>query len=1251
MDNKSDNNVQYISTSNETIEKERKESYKNFFLTTGTFAVSEYIKSNFIDELIYDNTVITNFFNKTLAGQSFKYTTGVDWKYIIDKMRLSNIVMFDTVRRLEEGTPLRIGRTFQLSHLLMPIITGDKLTLDISAETVSKHTKYFSALLHSKGEKQLSDMNIKFGFRFQNGALYEKTSPMETGDVVLKHARLILDKYSLPSSERNKSSLYVNRILKQYHTLIGGGIDDKFGNRLVFETPDFFVIGGKSKTQMYFDLARSYGRVVMEKGTKVWDNLIGTIVDLIPHAEDSKIHKKISNFLNINLGTGGKYRQSVMRSMIDMIANQKKMIGAVVGYKILDAMVTGLAPEDSAWSKGIYAGLMTMGVNADVMYSELVSDHLQGYKEAQERIAPGSTSFTSIIGVPLALGMASATASYFKRLQELGSKGIVDSTVLAEQEAEILPKFLRNMLPEKMSEFKGTRWQRWGARGALLGLLLEAPFIPGALIGESSEEKKAIYSGKKDIPIKTNRWWSTSSVPYEGEKTKYFEKHPYYKTMQEAEVKSLYGDLKTKHKLDPFLHPFDYLRDPYRFEKMHQEDRPYPVYGMDISTGSFLGKLYEKTIGAIIKPDVINKEKLKEVITPIEGKSNEEALKEYIKKQIFDIKEPIGEDEASLIAEKKLLPRSSIAYTPHSEAVNWSWEAFKDFIGVKGWTIGLTEDFFGVPYNQQIDQLSRSGEATNIGRAVKEANLGGLLGATEQQRRYIPTSVNTLRDRRNPLINNMPSWLPGDEDRYWLDFHRGDPFTKLEHGETRLPGPGYEALYPILKGIDPENYPDIFKFKILSDVALGSDSYYKIKNQIEKREEKHELSEYEQKILEKVREQEKARNKKKEFQEYKTEEELKDASIIHKIITKYSENLFHGMEKILPTEPLTFFRPAGKFIHQRSAIEDYQKTQLEGPDTAIWTKPYEHFIKPSILQFGRLLNSDYIDKTIIEKRQIDDYFDKLKYLKNRELYEQALEDKDYKTAEKYKNKYQKTMQGVVTSDIDTDQEILKSYISLPENEKPYFENFVNTSIENREKILKMVPESVGELYKTIWKRKDVIDKPDLNDVEKYKVIKKDIKQEEENLQKQYPDEYKQYLENKKKNKNLKFKEYIADKQALEYVMAKGGLPDKDFSGWDPRIDMDKIKLRTVQLMNDDIYKYGFWKTDVKELNRYISILNDENIEHIAEKLQKEQIDKIKIESQVEDALYDNGFKIKKIVIGDKKPYKDVDLNIEMNNDE
>ena len=57
------------------------------------------------------------------------------------------------------------------------------------------------------------------------------------------------------------------------------------------------------------------------------------------------------------------------------------------------------------------------------------------------------------------------------------------------------------------------------------------------------------------------------------------------------------------------------------------------------------------------------------------------------------------------------------------------------------------------------------------------------------------------------------------------NFKVGDPYVQIDDGYARLPGAGYEALHPELKDVNPEDYPDIHKLRILSDVAPYSREY------------------------------------------------------------------------------------------------------------------------------------------------------------------------------------------------------------------------------------------------------------------------------------------------------------------------------------------------------------------------------------------------------------------------------------------
>jgi hypothetical protein len=123
---------------------------------------------------------------------------------------------------------------------------------------------------------------------------------------------------------------------------------------------------------------------------------------------------------------------------------------------------------------------------------------------------------------------------------------------------------------------------------------------------------------------------------------------------------------------------------------------------------------------------------------------------------------------------------------------------------------------------------------TNVSRRYYERELGAGLGPSpsmkehfgysEPLRRFIQRE--SFEPQANEIPNNMPSWLPGDD--YMTNFKVGDPYVRVDDGYARLPGAGYEALHPELEGLNPEEYPDIHKLRILSDVAPYSREYNQV---------------------------------------------------------------------------------------------------------------------------------------------------------------------------------------------------------------------------------------------------------------------------------------------------------------------------------------------------------------------------------------------------------------------------------------
>jgi len=1672
--------IQVISanTISEKRREEKREESVNKFLSLGVGSAAFGLGAYYA----LKNDSVNSFFNSSVMDATIKESAnGRAWNSLFSDDRATvGKSLLEGVRKVEELSPFRIFRTLQLSHLLTPYSTGKDSAVDISPDLIRSQERYFSSLLKNRGEMNLSPDHLRYGLRLENGRLFEKNASGEIGAVVAKEARLMFPYFALPKDDGNKELVYANKILKQYSTHIGAGETDVFNKLIHSSTDPFMVIAARSKSEMNFDLAISYFRNVFAQGAKILDRPFDFITEFLPTEEGSDWHNRLRKWSYVGAGTGGKYRQSIGKSLQMMVSNNIKLLSAASSYYTFDYVSKEIAPEDSSFSEGLLKGVATTAVNAHLAFSEMWSDNFQGYKEAQEFYAPGSTSLMTMAGAPLALGTAGATASYLTRLYQNAKLGIERSEINAEEVSDVFPEKIKRFLPKKISEVKGSRGKRWGLLGFSAGLLLEAPFIPGALIGEDSETLKRQYSGEEDVAIRKNRWWFSSSNKYGGDSIKYFDKSAYSRLMADTNTISRYGDSDTEDSLNPILHPFDYLRDPYQFEKMNSESRPYPVWGMDISTGSFIGKFFEKTIGAIIKPDIINPRLAEELVDLPQGTISHEgriatskSIASAIDSGTFAMKTDVSEGDASLIEEGKLIAPAAATYEPISEATSWSWEAFKDFVGLKGWIFGEMEEAMDIPSQQIAPQLARSGEITNAAKAVRDMNLGGFWGLcftgdtniktrkgyrkiedieigelvysidgklkpviskvchpnhnkkilevsvstvhsvfktsdnhwvpflkverykcghakpikdieiidtqvknlsigdylvypiiqennitdhidllidqdgysenhiyrkgtsqesidcftildinpltrielrnvgvndlvakeclhsfrnnrtlrfkrylevsddilwflgwytaeghsevdgyrsgltlhedeiniarelqiilseinissrisncknskaislrwsspvlnawlkktfgdraknkimpawikelpkerlvhyisglctgdgwsrgftsssrdlvidtfdcllkigiksnikldyyetgrglmpqgtkrkdsirsyldifsehvehykevldrslpevnneiggksfiydgkyfskirsikeldinvpvfdleiedyhyyivertcvhnTEPQRRYIPTSASVTYDRINPLKNNMPTWIPGPEDSYFIDFQKGDPYGKIEHGASRLPGRGFESLNKEMRGVDPEDYPDIFKMKILSDVAMGSSSYYGVKNSIEKREGDGTLTSYEYSMLGEIRKKEFLRSEKRQFSEYKGDDELEGSSLLQLAASKYWETGSHGLEKSLPSEFLTFFRPAGKLIHQRSSIEDYERTQFEGSDMAIWTKPISHFIKPALVSARRIVDTEFESDEVKERRQIDRYFDTLEYVKQRRIYKEANISGDSKSAMKARVAFQKTTEGALASGIDTDQEMLRSYISLPDREKAYFSSFVNAETEDREKIKNMTPDRVSDLYNTIWTRKDIMDKAVANGAtaeQANQEVQKRIQKEDSYLAEEYNEEYKKWISSKESEKSS-FREHLADIEAEEYIERTTGMPGEDFSGWDPRIDMKKIKLRALTIGGEDFFKYGFWKDDVKDLQRYSSVNEDLNIRNISENMKKQIEEEMMVQDRMDKALSDEGYRVRRITTsrGDGS----IDINME-----
>lgn len=119
---------------------------------------------------------------------------------------------------------------------------------------------------------------------------------------------------------------------------------------------------------------------------------------------------------------------------------------------------------------------------------------------------------------------------------------------------------------------------------------------------------------------------------------------------------------------------------------------------------------------------------------------------------------------------------------------------YKNSSDVAGMYGFLTTDFVTGTPGAGRTMIETSGYSRSFNKAFYDENMGGLTGnLSEIFRRFVQKRRND-ETYYNPIRNTMPNWLPGGNNNF-TDFLHGDPYTKVEHGEERLPGEGYERLH------------------------------------------------------------------------------------------------------------------------------------------------------------------------------------------------------------------------------------------------------------------------------------------------------------------------------------------------------------------------------------------------------------------------------------------------------------------------
>lgn len=1010
-------------------------------------------------------------------------------------------VLYSMVRRGEYamgGFP----KAFSVSTYMSQHIYKDAVH---SVDLTKKSSALYSNYLNKLTGVDLLREGIT-GVEYNRGKLLASAGKQK-GRVLLEQARLIQAIHD-PNITKSKA-----QFAKSWESIMGSAG--------VGREHELLIAGGTSKLNAGFRNAHAYAHETLSKYLRLVDDPAGAIRDMVPDVDSGfiKTIKKATRYLP-QMGVGGE--KNLIGTVPQLLGRHAmKALPVLIGLPALvgtvDWAVRQVSPEDTVTGRaGLTGAVAEVGRAAHTAYA-YTSDMmgLTGLRKSAEEQAPGMTGVSPFLGLTFSGGLTGLFAgAAFGLYKEIGAE--------ASYKQLLKNKTIQKGMPALLSKLPGmtgkyARAGRWGRIGLVAGALVGAPMLLSGLGSDKSvEEVNKEYLGGKEVAIKKGRWWEFGMTPFEGSKTMYYRPNWYNRLLSQSKRKSLYGE----EDISPLGKLARGLVDPYWEEKMHYEDRPYPVAGPNGEGLGILGTLYERTIGQIIKPPAyMHLDEMGGETTGgvgggvgLAGETGEEAISPYSIKQ--DLKQQ---------------------YYSAYEAVG-----LRGFFSsvVKEALTGERELF------QDVALLQSSADMSSSRRDFWDLNLGGGVGLTEPIRRFIPNRPYT-DEIINPLKNKMPSWMPGSE--YFVDFKTGDPYTKVPEGEYRLPGAGYEERFSELKGLDPEKYPLIHQYKILADVAPYSRGLKAKQRAIQKRIDNGEYTQYEADI----------------FSE--TEAQLEDRLNPRKFNPDSSyTGAFGAYTRAVadiamknPLEHISPISPAHKFLPAMDTLSEYEE-EVFAKEFKPWEDPIGAYLKPTAHIAAKSIGIDIIPEELEDARQIQEYFDQIKYIKYKRIQDAARNEGDGRTAYQAGLKMRNTLTG---ADVFSDD---FSPFSLPKKEREFFKALVEAPDEDKERILELVPRNTREVYMAQWTK-----------LLESKIESGEIKGTPEELE-----QLQQELEDRKSRIRARRK----DRQRYLEHHAEN-IPPADWAGWSPEVDLKDVQLKYLLTSGRDHHLYNLWEDRVRGLRR------------------------------------------------------------------
>lgn len=643
--------------------------------------------------------------------------------------------------------------------------------------------------------------------------------------------------------------------------------------------------------------------------------------------------------------------------------------------------------------------------------------------------------------------------------------------------------------------------------------------LSGNLLGSlaGSEELSRIYSGEQLVEVKSSRAWEAGGTPFEGGETSYFRPHQLALMKSRAREKAVWGE--NEDEISP-LKKFFIKNFTYDLERMNYYRRPYQMTGSAFQDVPIVGDILAGSVGQLIKR--ARPMHLGEWVR--EGESGLEYASLFTGAK--------SEPAYALGAPKPGVPVSPFAAGEIAKQMVYQ---FREIEGMTGWAKNIIQQTLtgSAQWENPAQSIATSNEMDSTKRNFWEMNLGGALFSNEIMRRLLPPDRQGLV-KQNAIRNDMPYWLPDK-------FHYGDPFTQIEWGDARLPGAGYAALHPELKGIDPNDYPLIARYAILGDVAPTSYEFNKTQREVYKKRYEGGYNKQQEVLIDTVAANAASVISKLDFRRT-------DPNAYNTALTPITGGLFHSLlsvarEVAAPAEYLfpMGFRPMQKLTGQlRTPIEEYEHRRMYGTNMAFWDKPIRDWFRPAAYSAAHLAGFDGKPGWRMEADAASQRFDQIEFVKWMRLAQVAKQNGLKNEENQYLWAAQQTRTGV-----NPQGSPLAIYWALPAEDRAFMDAFARAAPTERGRILEMVPKDQQHLYKALWSRLDSGDPTA-----------------------QYPTSAKV--------------DGLALAQKAAVLEQQIDMPKEDWIGWNQEVDISDIKVRYAQNHALDLQDYGMWDKQLKK---------------------------------------------------------------------